>query len=153
VHGLYAPGSVQLRPEILLEGQDALAAAHSGARFQYVFHGSSGSSEQDLRDAVRHGVVKVNIDTDMQYAFTRAVADHVLTHYAGVLKVDGGVGDKDAYDPRSWGRPAEAAMAMQWRSNVPCSGPPAAPSRVHDRIPRADPATVALAEPGGGIRH
>jgi fructose-bisphosphate aldolase, class II len=111
VHGLYAPGAVQLRPEILRNGQDALAAAHPGARFQYVFHGSSGSSEQDLRDAVRYGVVKVNIDTDMQYAFTRAVAHHVLTHYAGVLKVDGSVGNKDDYDPRSWGRAAEAAMA------------------------------------------
>jgi fructose-bisphosphate aldolase, class II len=111
VHGRYAPGDVQLRPEILREGQDALAAAHPGARFRYVFHGSSGSSEQDLRDAVRHGVVKVNVDTDMQYAFTRAVADHILTQYAGVLKVDGGVGDKDDYDPRSWGRAAEAAMA------------------------------------------
>jgi fructose-bisphosphate aldolase class II len=111
VHGLYAPGKVQLRPEILREGQDALAAAHPGARFQYVFHGSSGSSEQDVRDAVRYGVVKVNVDTDMQYAFTRAVADHILTRYAGVLKVDGGVGAKDDYDPRSWGRAAEAAMA------------------------------------------
>ena len=111
VHGRYAPGDVQLRPEILREGQDALAAAHPGARFRYVFHGSSGSSEQDLCDAVRHGVVKVNVDTDMQYAFTRAVADHILTQYAGVLKVDGGVGDKDDYDPRSWGRAAEAAMA------------------------------------------
>jgi fructose-bisphosphate aldolase, class II len=111
VHGLHAPGEVRLRPEILREGQDALAAAHPGARFQYVFHGSSGSSEKDLRDAIRCGVVKVNVDTDMQYAFTRAVANHVLTRYAGVLKVDGGVGDKDDYDPRSWGRAAEAAMA------------------------------------------
>jgi fructose-bisphosphate aldolase, class II len=111
VHGLEAPGSVHLRPEILREGQNALGAAHPGARFQYVFHGSSGSSEQALADAVRYGVVKVNVDTDMQYAFTRAVADHVLTHYAGILKVDGGVGDKNAYDPRSWGRAAEAAMA------------------------------------------
>jgi fructose-bisphosphate aldolase, class II len=111
VHGLYAPSKVQLRPEILREGQEALAAAHPGARFQYVFHGSSGSSEGDLRDAVRYGVVKVNVDTDMQYAFTRAVADHVLTHYAGVLKVDGGVGEKAEYDPRSWGRAAESAMA------------------------------------------
>jgi fructose-bisphosphate aldolase class II len=111
VHGLYAPGSVHLRPEILREGQDALAAVHPLARFQYVFHGSSGSSEQELADAVRYGVVKVNVDTDMQYAFTRAVADHVLTHYAGVLKVDGGVGDKNDYDPRSWGRAAETAMA------------------------------------------
>jgi fructose-bisphosphate aldolase, class II len=111
VHGLYAPGEVQLRPEILREGQEALAAAHPGARFQYVFHGSSGSSDAELYHAVRYGVVKVNVDTDMQYAFTRAVADHVLTHYAGVLKVDGGVGDKAAYDPRSWGRAAETAMA------------------------------------------
>jgi fructose-bisphosphate aldolase, class II len=113
VHGLYAPGEVQLRPEILREGQEALAAAHPGARFQYVFHGSSGSSDAELYDAVRYGVVKVNVDTDMQYAFTRAVADHVLTHYAGVLKVDGGVGDKAAYDPRSWGRAAETAMAHE----------------------------------------
>jgi fructose-bisphosphate aldolase, class II len=111
VHGLYATNNVQLRPEILREGQEALAAAHPGARFQYVFHGSSGSSEDDLRDAVRYGVVKVNVDSDTQYAFTRAVADHVLTRYAGVLKVDGGVGEKGDYDPRSWGRAAESAMA------------------------------------------
>jgi fructose-bisphosphate aldolase, class II len=111
VHGLYAPGEVQLRPEILRDGQQALAAAHPGARFQYVFHGSSGSTETELRDAIRYGVVKVNVDTDMQYAFTRAVADHVFTHYAGVLKADGGGGDKAAYDPRSWGRAAETAMA------------------------------------------
>jgi fructose-bisphosphate aldolase class II len=102
VHGLYAPGEVRLRPEILREGQGALASAHPGARFQYVFHGSSGSSEKDLRDALRYGVVKVNVDTDMQYAFTRAVADHVRTH---------GVSEKEHFDPRSWGRAAEASMA------------------------------------------
>lgn len=102
VHGRYTPGEVHLRPEILRDGQDAIAAAHPGARFQYVFHGSSGSSEKELRDAVRYGVVKVNVDTDMQYAFTRAVADHVEAH---------GVSDKEYFDPRSWGRAAEAAMA------------------------------------------
>jgi fructose-bisphosphate aldolase class II len=102
VHGLYAPGAVQLRPEILLEGQDALAAAHPGTRFQYVFHGSSGSTEKDLRDAIRYGVVKVNVDTDMQYAFTWAVADHVRTH---------DLSEKEHFDPRSWGRAAESAMA------------------------------------------
>jgi fructose-bisphosphate aldolase, class II len=102
VHGRYIPGEVQLRPEILHEGQDALAALHPGARFQYVFHGSSGSSVQELRDAVRYGVVKVNVDTDMQYAFTRAVADHFEAH---------GVTDKEHFDPRSWGRAAQAAMA------------------------------------------
>jgi fructose-bisphosphate aldolase, class II len=102
VHGVYAPGVVQLRPEILRQGQEALAAAHPGARFQYVFHGSSGSSEGDLRDAVRYGVVKVNVDTDMQYAFTRAIADHVRTR---------DVSEKEHFDPRSWGHAAEAAMA------------------------------------------
>jgi len=107
VHGVYAPGHVQLRPEILREGQEALAHG----RFAYVFHGSSGTSAEQLAEAVSYGVVKVNVDTDLQYAFTRAVADHVLKHYDGVLRVDGGVGDKRAYDPRAWGLEAEASMA------------------------------------------
>jgi fructose-bisphosphate aldolase class II len=113
VHGTYAPGHVQLRPEILREGQDALAGAVPGARFQYVFHGSSGSSEAEIAEAVSYGVVKMNVDTDMQYAFTRAIAGHVLDHWQGVLRVDGGLGDKSFYDPRSWGRTAEAAMAAR----------------------------------------
>jgi fructose-bisphosphate aldolase class II len=111
VHGVHAPGRVELRPEILREGQDALAAARPGARFDYVFHGSSGSGDDDIRAAIAYGVVKINLDSDAQYALTRAIADHVLVHYAGVLKVDGGIGDKRAYDPRAWGARAEAAMA------------------------------------------
>ena len=113
VHGVYAPGQVKLRPEILRDGQDALAAAHAGARFAYVFHGSSGTLDAELAEAVSYGVVKVNVDTEMQYAFTRAVADHVLTHYDGVLRVDGAVGDKNAFDPRAWGARAEEAMAAR----------------------------------------
>ena len=113
VHGTYAPGNVMLRPEILRAGQDALANAHPGARFQYVFHGSSGSRQQDLDEAISFGVVKVNLDTDAQYAFTRAVAAHVLDHWQGVLKVDGGLGDKHSFDPRAWGAEAEAAMATR----------------------------------------
>jgi fructose-bisphosphate aldolase class II len=111
VHGVYAPGQVELRPSILQEGQTALAAAHPGARFAYVFHGSSGSSPDDVRAAIAAGVVKVNLDTDGQYAFTRAVAGHVLENYDGVLKVDGGIGRKAAYDPRAWGAKGEAALA------------------------------------------
>jgi fructose-bisphosphate aldolase class II len=113
VHGVYAPGHVKLRPEILLQGQEALAAAHPGARFAYVFHGSSGTPDHELAAAVSYGVVKVNVDTEMQYAFTRAIADHVLTHYDGVLRVDGAIGDKNAYDPRAWGARAEEAMAAR----------------------------------------
>ena len=115
VHGTYAPGNVVLRPEILQAGQRALATAYPGARFQYVFHGSSGSSAQELTDAVSFGVVKVNVDSDNQYAFTRALAGHVFDHWDGVLRIDGGMGDKHSFDPRAWGRAGEAAMAQRVR--------------------------------------
>jgi fructose-bisphosphate aldolase, class II len=112
VHGLYAPEHVRLRPEILAEGQRALAALRGpGARFDYVFHGGSGSDPADVEAAVANGVVKMNLDTDAQYAFTRPLADHILRNYDGVLMVDGARGDKRAYDPRAWGRLAEAGMA------------------------------------------
>jgi fructose-bisphosphate aldolase class II len=112
-HGAHPPGQVRLRPEILRDGQEALARVRPGARFDYVFHGSSGSTVAELEAAIGYGVVKVNLDTDAQYAFTRAVAGHVLDHWDGVLRVDGGLGDKRAYDPRAWGRKGEAAMAAR----------------------------------------
>ena len=113
VHGVYASGNVQLRPDVLRDGQRALAARHPGARFQYVFHGSSGSEPDQVREAIANGVVKVNLDTDAQYTFTRAIADHVFTNYDGVLRIDGGVGRKSAYDPRAWGRAAESVLARR----------------------------------------
>jgi fructose-bisphosphate aldolase class II len=113
VHGVYAPGNVKLRPAVLLDGQRALAQRRPGVRFQYVFHGSSGSQPEEVREAIANGVVKVNIDTDAQYAFTRAIADHILSNYEGVLRIDGGVGRKSAYDPRAWGRNAETALARR----------------------------------------
>jgi fructose-bisphosphate aldolase, class II len=114
VHGVHAAGAVELRPQILQAGQEALAARDSSKRFAYVFHGSSGSSAAELAEAVGYGVVKVNLDSDAQYAFTRAIAEHVLDHWRGVLALDG-VGDKQAFDPRSWGRAAETAMAGRVR--------------------------------------
>jgi fructose-bisphosphate aldolase class II len=105
VHGFTADGQVELRPEILAAGQEALAEVHPGARFDYVFHGSSGSSEQELRAAVANGVVKVNLDSEAQYAFTRGAAEHLSAHYEG--------GGKQAYDPRVWGAAAEAGMAAR----------------------------------------
>jgi fructose-bisphosphate aldolase class II len=113
VHGVYAPGRVKLRPEILAEGQLALARTHPGARFQYVFHGSSGSSPEELRAAVDNGVVKVNLDSEAQYAFTRGAAAHLFANREGVLADEPALGDKRAYDPRAWGAEAESAMAQR----------------------------------------
>jgi fructose-bisphosphate aldolase class II len=114
VHGVYKPGAVKLRPEVLKEIQDAVGAKLGKDKpFDLVFHGGSGSSLEEIRTAVDYGVVKMNIDTDTQYAFTRPVAGHMFTNYDGVLKVDGEVGNKKAYDPRGWGRTAEAGMAKR----------------------------------------
>ncbi|MGI8576171.1 MAG: class II fructose-bisphosphate aldolase [Egibacteraceae bacterium] len=117
VHGVYKPGNVKLRPEILKDGQDAvseqLGLASGSKPFDLVFHGGSGSTLEEIREALDYGVVKMNIDTDTQYAFTRPVVDHFFTHYEGVLKVDGEVGVKKQYDPRTWGKIAEAGMAAR----------------------------------------
>ena len=115
VHGVYKPGGVKLRPELLAEIQAGLAERYGTAAkpLDLVFHGGSGSSADEIAEAVRNGVIKMNIDTDTQYAFTRPVADHVMKNYDGVLKIDGEVGNKKAYDPRAWGRAGEAGMAAR----------------------------------------
>jgi fructose-bisphosphate aldolase class II len=114
VHGVYKPGSVKLRPEVLKDIQDEVGAKIGKERpFDLVFHGGSGSTLEEIRAAVDYGVVKMNIDTDTQYAFTRPAAGHMFTNYDGVLKVDGEVGNKKAYDPRAWGKVAEAGMAQR----------------------------------------
>src|SRR5579862_7865499 len=114
VHGVYKPGHVKLRPEVLKEIQEAVGAKYGkGKPFALVFHGGSGSALEDIRQAICYGVVKMNVDTDTQYAFTRPVAGHMFTNYDGVLKVDGDVGNKKVYDPRSWGKAAEAGMAAR----------------------------------------
>jgi fructose-bisphosphate aldolase class II len=117
VHGVYKPGNVKLRPEILKHAQEAVVkelGLDAGARpFDLVFHGGSGSTAEEIGAAVDYGVVKMNVDTDTQYAFTRPVAGHMFSNYDGVLKVDGEVGNKKVYDPRSWGKAAEAGMAAR----------------------------------------
>jgi fructose-bisphosphate aldolase, class II len=114
VHGVYKPGNVKLRPEILQSAQQAVSQKYGADKpFDLVFHGGSGSRPEEIEAAVSYGVVKMNVDTDTQYAFTRPVADHVMRHYDGVLKIDGEVGDKKAYDPRAWGKAAEAGMAAR----------------------------------------
>ncbi len=111
VHGVYKPGNVQLKPTILRDGQAAMGSACHGAKAMLVFHGGSGSSLEEIHETLDYGVVKMNIDTDTQYAFTRAIADHMFKHYDGVLKVDGDVGNKKAYDPRPYLKKAEQSMA------------------------------------------
>jgi fructose-bisphosphate aldolase class II len=119
VHGVYKPGHVKLKPTVLRDCQAAVVRAHGeAARFYFVFHGGSGSALHEIHEAVDYGVVKMNVDTDMQYAFSRAIADHFFRNYDGVLKVDGDVGRKKAYDPRSYLGLAEAAMAERVRQAV-----------------------------------
>ncbi|MGZ4630936.1 MAG: class II fructose-bisphosphate aldolase [Oryzihumus sp.] len=117
VHGVYKPGNVKLRPEILKQAQEAVVKSRGLAAdakpFDLVFHGGSGSLPEEISAAVDYGVVKMNVDTDTQYAFTRPVAGFMFTNYDGVLKVDGEVGNKKAYDPRAWGKEAEAGMAAR----------------------------------------
>jgi fructose-bisphosphate aldolase, class II len=114
VHGVYKPGHVKLRPAVLKEIQEAVGAKYGKERpFDLVFHGGSGSSLEEIREALSYGVVKMNIDTDTQYAFTRPIAAHMFTNYDGVLKVDGDVGNKKTYDPRSYGKAAEQNMATR----------------------------------------
>jgi fructose-bisphosphate aldolase class II len=115
VHGVYKPGNVKLRPELLGEIQAGIAEQFgTGAKpLDLVFHGGSGSTDEEIATAVANGVVKMNIDTDTQYAYTRSIAGFMFQNYEGVLKVDGEVGNKKAYDPRAWGKVAETAMAAR----------------------------------------
>ncbi len=117
VHGVYKPGNVKLKPEVLAEGQKVAAAklglAEGSKPFDFVFHGGSGSLKSEIEDSLRYGVVKMNVDTDTQYAFTRPVAGHMFANYDGVLKIDGEVGNKKVYDPRSYLKKAEASMTQR----------------------------------------
>ncbi|KRC65867.1 fructose-bisphosphate aldolase [Aeromicrobium sp. Root236] len=114
VHGVYKPGGVKLRPEVLETAQQVVGEKYGKDHpFDLVFHGGSGSLPEEISAAVDYGVVKMNVDTDTQYAFTRPVVGHMFTNYDGVLKIDGEVGNKKAYDPRAWGKAAEAGMASR----------------------------------------
>jgi fructose-bisphosphate aldolase, class II len=129
VHGVYKPGNVKLRPDILAQGQKVAAAklglSDDAKPFDFVFHGGSGSEKSEIEEALRYGVVKMNVDTDMQYAFTRSIAGHMFTNYDGVLKIDGEVGNKKVYDPRSYLKKAEAGMTervVEACNDLHCAG-------------------------------
>ena len=112
VHGVYKPGNVVLTPSILKQIQDSVGAKYGVDKpFDLVFHGGSGSLLEEIREALDYGVVKMNVDTDTQYAFSRPVADWMFKNYDGVLKIDGDVGNKKQYDPRAWGKAGEQGMS------------------------------------------
>jgi len=114
VHGVYKPGNVSLKPSILKDGQEAVVSKYGQeAHFDLVFHGGSGSSQEEIHETLGYGVVKMNVDTDCQYTFSRPVADHMMTNYEGVLRVDGEMGNKKVYDPRSYLKKAIAGMAAR----------------------------------------
>jgi fructose-bisphosphate aldolase class II len=111
VHGVYKPGNVQLKPSILKDGNDAVIAKYGdAAKLDLVFHGGSGSAIEDIHATLEYGVVKMNVDTDCQYTYTRPIVDHIMKHYDGVLRIDGEMGDKKVYDPRSYMKKGEAGM-------------------------------------------
>jgi fructose-bisphosphate aldolase class II len=125
VHGVYKPGNVKLKPTILRDGQQAIAKSCDGGSALLVFHGGSGSSIEEIHETLDYGVIKMNIDTDTQYAFTRAIADHMFKNYDGVLKVDGEVGNKKVFDPRPYMKKAEQSMAdrvVQACNDLRCAG-------------------------------
>ena len=135
VHGVYKPGNVVLKPDVLAEGQRVAAAklglAEGAKPFDFVFHGGSGSLKSEIEDSLRFGVVKMNVDTDTQYAFTRPLAGHMFTNYDGVLKIDGEVGNKKVYDPRSYLKSAEAGMKE--RVKVACADLRSSGTTLHSR--------------------
>jgi len=126
VHGVYKPGNVKLKPEILRKGQEAVVKEFGeAARFFLVFHGGSGSSKEEIKETLQYGAVKMNIDTDTQYAFTRPIFDYMAKNYDGVLKIDGDIGNKKTYDPRSYLKLAERGMTerlMQACDDLESSG-------------------------------
>lgn len=115
VHGVYKPGNVKLKPTILRDGQAAVQKAHgTGVNpLDLVFHGGSGSALSEIHETLDYGVVKMNVDTDTQYAFTRPIVEHMFKNYDGVLKIEGEVGNKKVYDPRSYLKAAEIGMAAR----------------------------------------
>ena len=137
VHGVYKPGAVKLEPKILRDGQKAVMDKY-GKDMRLVFHGGSGSDLCDIREAISYGVVKMNIDTDTQYAFSKPIVMHMCQNIDGMLKIDGEVGNKKVYDPRSYLKRASRASATASKSLLPICSPRARPSSARSKLPDQD---------------
>ena len=117
VHGVYKPGNVKLTPKILKNSQDYISKKYNVEHnhIDFVFHGGSGSTVEEIREGISYGVIKMNIDTDMQYAFLSGVRDYVQDHkdylQTQIGNPDGDdVPNKKYYDPRVWLRKGEDAF-------------------------------------------
>lgn len=109
VHGVYRPEGASLKPQILAEGQAAVEKEFGAeARHRLVFHGGTGAAPDAILRSIEYGVVKMNINTDTRYTYSRAAADHMLTHRADLLDIDSE--NQANYDPRVWMAKAEQAM-------------------------------------------
>ena len=118
VHGVYKPGNVKLRPEILRNSQALVASERGTDRnpLHLVFHGGSGSDPEKIAEAVGYGVFKMNIDTDTQWAFASAVGAYVFGNERAIryqLDPDDGTPYKKKYDPRKWLRKGEEGMVAR----------------------------------------
>ena len=117
VHGVYKPGNVKLTPKILKNSQDYISKKYNVGHntINVVFHGGSGSSVDEIREAIDYGAVKMNIDTDMQYAFMSGVRDYFNSNSeylkSQIGNPDGDdIPNKKNYDPRVWLRKAEESF-------------------------------------------
>jgi len=123
VHGVYRPGNVELKPIILKNCQDYIAEKHNTSTKQpvnFVFHGGSGSTRDEIREAIEYGAVKMNIDTDLQWAFWEGVKAYTDTKrdylQAQIGNPDGvDVPNKKYYDPRKWLREGEKTFVTRLR--------------------------------------
>ena len=114
VHGVYKPGNVSLTPKILKNSQEHISKQFQTPKnsINFVFHGGSGSSLEEIRESIDYGVIKMNIDTDLQYAFTEGVRDYIIDNKEYISTQIGNpegddIPNKKFYDPRVWLREGE----------------------------------------------
>jgi len=114
VHGVYKPGNVKLTPTILRDSQDYIQKKHNTGKnpVDFVFHGGSGSTPEEIKEAISYGVIKMNIDTDLQFAFTEGIRDYMVNNIEYLKTQIGNPDGPDApnkkhYDPRKWVREGE----------------------------------------------
>jgi len=124
VHGVYKPGNVVLTPKILKNSQEYIQKKYNTEAnpINFVFHGGSGSTVEEIRESITYGVIKMNLDTDMQFAFTEGVRDYILDKQEYIKKQIGNpegeeLPNKKYYDPRKWLREGEKTFVARLKKS------------------------------------